>query len=59
MKHTKEALEKMSRAHKGIKRGPCSDETKRKISEANKGNGKPWSPARREAYERSKLKVAQ
>jgi len=32
-KHTEETKLKMSKSHMGIKKGPCSDETKKKISE--------------------------
>ena len=61
---------KMSKSHMGKLRGTPSAETKRKISESNKGKlvsndnrrklslavkGKPWSKARREAQERKSL----
>ncbi len=35
--HTEESKQKNRNSHLGKKRGPCSDETKKKISEANKG----------------------
>ena len=59
-RHTEEAKKKQSESHKGIFSGENHpmygkhhrEESLKKISVALKG--KPWSKARREAYERSK-----
>ena len=69
---SEEQKEKLSKAKKGIKRGPMSEDQKAKLSRALKGKrrgrmseahkanlsaahkGKPWSEARRSAYNKRK-----
>lgn len=47
-KMSKESREKMAKAKLGRKTGPPSEETKRKMSESNKGKGKPHTDEWRE-----------
>lgn len=55
-KHTEESKQKVSLANKGKQKPPRSEEHKRRLSEARRGKGssmkgKPWSIARRTAFE--------
>ncbi len=52
---TEETKKKISESNKGKHSVPMSEATKSKLSKHWKG--KPWSPARRAAYERSRLEL--
>lgn len=56
--HTAEARMKISLAHKGKKRGPMSDEQKRKISETFKTKGHPFTGRKHSAESIAKMSAA-
>jgi hypothetical protein len=51
-KRDPETIRKMSEGRKGKGCRPCSEETKKKIGDANRGRSRPWSEERREKYRR-------
>ena len=55
-----ETREKIRQTKLGTKTKPCSEETKAKIGEANRGHGRPWSKKRWDAFkERGKRVVSE